>query len=432
MRSSSPSSIRSRGTSSIRSRGTSGRAARRVASGSSSRIASGSSARRFGTSEVRRLRAHFREVLGELDGRDVGHLPAAQRARRRALIAELGAYAARGLFPKNLDFRDRPMPYFIDQFGTRCAMAHLIESAGGADLVARVARAANNAFVPELAADAELLAWLEQAGLSLAEAARIQPSYCPLIADLCFCAGNNPASATVIEGVVTANLDGGMLTAVVLKVHGDPSPITACGEVTLTGTLGVGHTFIAKLGDPGQSWVFPLNTDDSVVMGCDSAVVPVLQKEDAIAALLAGMDNWQCVQHLTTVDNAWYYEECNVLAVPPDEDGTAVGDASTCGMGGAGGQASTGGAGGQASTGGTGGSSTGGGGAEVTGGTGGAGGGGGDGGKDVPITGGCAAGCTIGILPAGAELAPWMIAAGVLWARRRRGEPRGRAGRRAR
>src|SRR6185503_9137835 len=41
----------------------------------------------------------------------------------------------------------------------------------------RVARTRNNAFIAELADDAELRRWLDSAGLSVAEAGRIQPSY---------------------------------------------------------------------------------------------------------------------------------------------------------------------------------------------------------------------------------------------------------------
>jgi hypothetical protein len=43
------------------------------------------------------------------------------------------------------------MPYFIDARGVRCAMAQLIELAGGAALVHRIARTRNNAYVRELA-----------------------------------------------------------------------------------------------------------------------------------------------------------------------------------------------------------------------------------------------------------------------------------------
>jgi hypothetical protein len=126
--------------------------------------------------EVARLRRHFREVLAELRGRDVAHLSSVQASMRERLINELTRYARRGKFPRNLDFPEKRTPYFIDSFGTRCAMAHLIESTGAAGLVARVAATLNNALVRDLEGDLELVAWLDRAGLTAAEAARIQPS----------------------------------------------------------------------------------------------------------------------------------------------------------------------------------------------------------------------------------------------------------------
>jgi hypothetical protein len=53
----------------------------------------------------------------------------------------------------------------------------LLARSGRRDLVDKVAATRNNAYIPELANDPELVAWLEASGLSLEEAARIQPSY---------------------------------------------------------------------------------------------------------------------------------------------------------------------------------------------------------------------------------------------------------------
>lgn len=131
--------------------------------------------------EAARLRAHFASVERELLARDVSGLTETQRAARNRHIARLRAYARAGVFPKNTDFPGR-VPYFVDRFGTRCAMAFLIEQSGRGDIVSSVAATRNNAFIAELARDPEvrrvLLAWLEENGLSVDEAARIQPSYC--------------------------------------------------------------------------------------------------------------------------------------------------------------------------------------------------------------------------------------------------------------
>jgi uncharacterized protein (TIGR03382 family) len=126
--------------------------------------------------EVDRLQAHFAVVDRELRAADITGLTTEQQIRRASLIEELARYRLRGVFPRNLQF-ERMTPFFIDDRGVRCAMAHLIETHGGAALVARVAATANNAFVRELAADPEMRAWLVRNGLTVAEAARIQPGY---------------------------------------------------------------------------------------------------------------------------------------------------------------------------------------------------------------------------------------------------------------
>ena len=69
------------------------------------------------------------------------------------------------------------MPFFRDGQGALCAMAYLIERSGRRDLVDRVALTRNNAFIAELANDPELRVWLDSVGLTVTEAARIQPTY---------------------------------------------------------------------------------------------------------------------------------------------------------------------------------------------------------------------------------------------------------------
>lgn len=127
--------------------------------------------------ERARIQTHLERVERELRSRDVMHLSPSQRAARTRNLNSLRDYRQRGVFPHNHDFGDRRMPYFVDRHGTRCAMAHLIERSGGSDLVRRVATTGNNARVRELAGDPELLAWLEREGLTVDEAASIQPEY---------------------------------------------------------------------------------------------------------------------------------------------------------------------------------------------------------------------------------------------------------------
>jgi hypothetical protein len=127
--------------------------------------------------EVARLRAHFDSVDAELRLPTELPLTPAQRTVRATLIDWLREYRETGSFPRNDRFPDRAMPFFRDSRGVLCAMAYLIDRSGRRDLVDRVASTRNNASIPELAGDPDLRTWLDSVGLSVAEAARIQPFY---------------------------------------------------------------------------------------------------------------------------------------------------------------------------------------------------------------------------------------------------------------
>ncbi len=149
-------------------------------------------------SEVARLRAHFDSVDTELRTRDVSHLSREQRANRAKLIAWLKEYRDAGRFPMNDQFLDQSVPFFRDSKGTLCAMAYLVDRSGRGDIVDNIAKTRNNAYIPELTDDRKLVAWLEESGLSVAEAARIQPAY-----------GGGPCCVIVDPVVPDNKVDGG-------------------------------------------------------------------------------------------------------------------------------------------------------------------------------------------------------------------------------
>jgi len=131
------------------------------------------------SAEATRLRAHFDSVNQELRARNVSELSTEQRAMRTKLISWLRDYRNAGTFPENDRFADRAMPFFRDSHGTLCAMAYLVDRSGRGDIVDHIASTRNNAFIPELADDQALAAWLDESGLTVSEAARIQPQYGP-------------------------------------------------------------------------------------------------------------------------------------------------------------------------------------------------------------------------------------------------------------
>lgn len=275
--------------------------------------------------ERARLRAHFREVLAELRRRDVAHLREDQRVTRARLLEELARYARAGRFPRNTDFPGARAPYFVDAFGTRCAMAHLIEATGEAGLVARVAATMNNALVRAMEGDVALAAWLERAGLTAAEAGRIQPSYCFITtAEECLCnevsTTQSDLSMTVAEATVLAtSADGGGVMARIDVVHGDMTLATAGQEVMVSGDGEVGEAVLVMVTQNAKKMMTSYRSlasvakDGTVALSC-AYDVPALKKQDAINALLKGVeaqgDSTACSGALAKVDGRWGESVC--------------------------------------------------------------------------------------------------------------------------
>lgn len=134
--------------------------------------------------EQARLRTHFDAVIAELRAKEIAHLTASQQSARDDLITWLSEYRDVGRFPLNDRYSEDFTPIFRDARGVTCAMAYLIERSGRRDIVDRVERTTNLAYITELAGDGELLAWLDSAGLEISEAARIQPTYPPKESDV--------------------------------------------------------------------------------------------------------------------------------------------------------------------------------------------------------------------------------------------------------
>lgn len=129
--------------------------------------------------EITRLRAHFDSVDHELRSHSLAALSPRQLAARSTLIRWLREYRSEGAFPLNDQYPDRTTPILRDRRGVYCAMAYLVTRSGRGDIIARLALGQNTARITVLAADSSLVRWLDSVGLSVSEAARIQPSYPP-------------------------------------------------------------------------------------------------------------------------------------------------------------------------------------------------------------------------------------------------------------
>lgn len=195
-----------------------------------------------------RIAAHLARVEAELRASDIAHLNAAQQAARRRNLDILREYRLHGVFPINHDFPGQRQPYFVDDYGTPCAMAYLIARSGRLDIVDRVARTKNNALIAELASDPELVAWLDSAGLSADEAGRIQPKY-----DHQPPSEPDPNAASTAYGLATVAATGFNLATTLWNAQGWSEPSRTAGALGIAGgalSLGLGA---AHIGGAGQS-----------------------------------------------------------------------------------------------------------------------------------------------------------------------------------
>ncbi|MEX2172479.1 MAG: PEP-CTERM sorting domain-containing protein [Pirellulales bacterium] len=99
-------------------------------------------------------------------------------ASRELQIERLRAYRDRGLFPQNEGHADQAVPIFVDNHDTACAVGHLMRLAGLEEEVAEIQATNNLVYVPD-AKDSSVAAWALTAGVTLEEAALIQPGYPP-------------------------------------------------------------------------------------------------------------------------------------------------------------------------------------------------------------------------------------------------------------
>lgn len=95
---------------------------------------------------------------------------------RYVQILRLAAYRDRGLFPLNEGQAARPVPIFVDRHDTACAVGHLMRLSGWQRQVAAIERGNNLVYVPD-AARSEVARWALTSGITLEEAALVQPGY---------------------------------------------------------------------------------------------------------------------------------------------------------------------------------------------------------------------------------------------------------------
>ena len=127
-----------------------------------------------------RIQKHLELVENELRASDISSLSSTQKVNRRHHLDVLNAYGRTGIFPTN-HYHAHRQPYFRDNFGVLCAVGFLMWKDGQYEVVNRINRENNYAYITELAGKyPELGAWTQVNGFSVEELAWIQPGYNPI------------------------------------------------------------------------------------------------------------------------------------------------------------------------------------------------------------------------------------------------------------
>ena len=130
--------------------------------------------------DVSLIQMHLTLVEKTLRGKNVSYLTPEQKLNRGKCLDILKSYSAKGIFPKNL-YHTKRTPYFIDKFGTACAVGELIIKTGYGNLASEISAENNNGYIQELNIKyAEISQWANLYGFTTDELAWIQPCYCPI------------------------------------------------------------------------------------------------------------------------------------------------------------------------------------------------------------------------------------------------------------
>lgn len=127
------------------------------------------------TNDEALIRMHLLLVENRLRNTDV-ECNATQCHERAVLLDVLHLYALTEVFPKNTHHPDERRPYFIDDFGTHCAVGYLIMKSGHEDLAQRISADDNYAYLRDIKTDG-LTKWQVASGFTVNELAWIQPTY---------------------------------------------------------------------------------------------------------------------------------------------------------------------------------------------------------------------------------------------------------------
>lgn len=160
------------------------------------------------------IQVHLSIVEQELRSRNTDHLTLSQIENRNTCLNYLHAYMLRASFPQNT-FHTNRTPYFIDIYGTACAVGQLIIESGYKDFATRISEENNFDYIHQLNSKyPDLQVWAIDHGFTLDELAWIQPAYqicdtaCVQTLSIYTAAGQSPYSYQWSDGQTTSSAYG--------------------------------------------------------------------------------------------------------------------------------------------------------------------------------------------------------------------------------
>lgn len=150
------------------------------------------------TNEVDLIKLHLSLVEDELRRNTPSNLSAIQKQNRITCLDILNKYWNNGVFPKNT-FHSARTPYFIDIYGTYCAVGYLIKETGFDDIAQKIHKENNYGYIKDLKKEYEEIdTWANLFGFTTDELAWIQPSYGNPWSYPYYCVSNVPTTQVQI------------------------------------------------------------------------------------------------------------------------------------------------------------------------------------------------------------------------------------------
>ncbi|MEN0003237.1 MAG: T9SS type A sorting domain-containing protein [Bacteroidota bacterium] len=149
------------------------------------------------TDDTDRIQKHLELVEHILRKQETNSLSNQQYVNRLHQLDLLRKYHLRKQFPKNTGHSHR-QPYFIDQFGTACAVGYLAIQSGQEALAQQIKQENNFAYIRELDYPV-FLDWASANGLTEEELAWIQPGYQPIARNYATVGNNEGVTGTITK-----------------------------------------------------------------------------------------------------------------------------------------------------------------------------------------------------------------------------------------